>query len=456
MTNHSSNYNPWPREKKNGLRTKAFYSGFIVLFIIGVFILLIIKVDKQRIELDQQRQIATNNQTLFLVEKSKKLSNEDNRYEIIRFDNNTSTGSHEIVQEGLQNNSNYTPVHIDIEHKTFDTIIVDNDLVYYSTFSKDGNHIMSASGNTIKIWDIKSKSLIHTMYLEYPKEFYKTLIEQFQSDSVFSIELNNELNIEEVMFRTMTKGLFLETANEQNVFKALRLKDNSIVSIEERNDGTVMATSINETMRLWNINTSEMRGFVQGCEWRFRYDSYGVILDNLCNNRISLRKVFTGKDYPLGYKDQYTTLAFLHNGSINSISVRPAANQFVSASSDSTIIVWDKTSGQDLFRIKAHDGSVNSVNYSPNGKYIVSASDDSIVKVWSADDGVEVCSFVGHQGRVLYAEFSPDNRYIVSSSDDGTIRIWDFPPLQELIDQTRECFKDRPLTPEELRMYYLE
>ena len=54
------------------------------------------------------------------------------------------------------------------------------------------------------------------------------------------------------------------------------------------------------------------------------------------------------------------------------------------------------------------------------------------------------------------ATFSPDGKRIVSASDDNTIRIWDFTPLQDLIDQTRERFKDRPLTAEERRMYYLE
>lgn len=45
---------------------------------------------------------------------------------------------------------------------------------------------------------------------------------------------------------------------------------------------------------------------------------------------------------------------------------------------------------------------------------------------------------------------------IVSASYDNNVIIWDFPPLQELIDQTHERFKNRQLTLEERRMYYLE
>lgn len=61
-----------------------------------------------------------------------------------------------------------------------------------------------------------------------------------------------------------------------------------------------------------------------------------------------------------------------------------------------------------------------------------------------------------HRYSIESASFSPDGTKIVSASGDYTIRIWGFPPLQELIDKTRERFKDRELTPEERRKFYLE
>ena len=60
------------------------------------------------------------------------------------------------------------------------------------------------------------------------------------------------------------------------------------------------------------------------------------------------------------------------------------------------------------------------------------------------------------RNRINSVYFSSDDEKIIAAFDDGTIRIWDFPPLQDLIDQTRERFKDRPLTPEERHQYYLE
>ena len=106
--------------------------------------------------------------------------------------------------------------------------------------------------------------------------------------------------------------------------------------------------------------------------------------------------------------------------------------------------------------LKGHTSYVNSVSFSPDGKRIVSGSDDNTIRIWDATTGKELEILEGHTDWVNSVSFSPDGKRIVSGSDDKTIRIWDFPPLQELIDKTREQFKDYPLTPEERRKYYLE
>ncbi len=107
--------------------------------------------------------------------------------------------------------------------------------------------------------------------------------------------------------------------------------------------------------------------------------------------------------------------------------------------------------------LRGHTNVVRSASFSPNGKYVVSASNDKTVRIWDAKTGQQVGSpLEGHTDRVNSASFSPDGRYIVSASWDGTVKIWDFQPLQELIDSTHERFKNRPLTPEERKKYYLD
>ena len=77
---------------------------------------------------------------------------------------------------------------------------------------------------------------------------------------------------------------------------------------------------------------------------------------------------------------------------------------------------------------------------------IVSSSGDKTIIVWNANDSREVYSY-SLPSTCTDASFSPDGRTIAVACKDGNIYLIDFPPLQELIDQTRERFKNYPLTP---------
>ena len=105
------------------------------------------------------------------------------------------------------------------------------------------------------------------------------------------------------------------------------------------------------------------------------------------------------------------------------------------------------------------DYSVNTVDYSPDGNLLLITTDKNVL-ICEAKS-VNTLAKLTHMDDVLSATFSPDGRQIMVVEKgkalwNASIRIWDFPPLQDLIDQTRERFKNRPLTPEERRMYYLE
>ena len=67
---------------------------------------------------------------------------------------------------------------------------------------------------------------------------------------------------------------------------------------------------------------------------------------------------------------------------------------------------------------------VVSVCFSPDGKQIASGSWDTTVKIWNASSGELQSTLAGHTGSVTQLEFI-DADTVVSSSDDGTTRAWD-------------------------------
>ncbi len=133
-----------------------------------------------------------------------------------------------------------------------------------------------------------------------------------------------------------------------------------------------------------------------------------------------------------------------------------SGNILVTATNDFTLMICILSSFSMFRTMDGHTDTILSIDISPNEEYIATSSSDKTIKIWTVKTGRCVQQFTGHTGRVMKVSFSADGRRIVSTSDDNTIKIWDFPPLQELINQTIGQFQDNPLTYEEKIKYYLE
>jgi WD40 repeat protein len=74
---------------------------------------------------------------------------------------------------------------------------------------------------------------------------------------------------------------------------------------------------------------------------------------------------------------------------------------------DSTIKIWDASSGACLHTLEGHSGYVTSVAFSHDSTRLASASDDKTVKVWDASSGT--CLHTLDIGKVLFhLSFDPD------------------------------------------------
>jgi WD40 repeat protein len=64
-----------------------------------------------------------------------------------------------------------------------------------------------------------------------------------------------------------------------------------------------------------------------------------------------------------------------------------------------------------------------SVSWSPDGSKIASGSDDSTVRVWDSSTGAVLSTLEGHSGAMTSVSWSPDGSKIASGSDDKTVRV---------------------------------
>ncbi|ROL61088.1 choice-of-anchor D domain-containing protein, partial [Bacteroidetes/Chlorobi group bacterium ChocPot_Mid] len=140
------------------------------------------------------------------------------------------------------------------------------------------------------------------------------------------------------------------------------------------------------------------------------------------------------------------TMDLWHRKGVNTANFNEIGDMVVSASSDTTVKVWNSNNGFELHRLIGHTSSVRWANFSPDGNLIITASDDSTVKIWDISNPEEkfskdIFTLRKHKAEVKSANYSPDGKYIVTASWDGTAKIWDAKTGDFIRDLTRESYR---------------
>lgn len=124
-----------------------------------------------------------------------------------------------------------------------------------------------------------------------------------------------------------------------------------------------------------------------------------------------------------------------HNGWVTCIANLPSQKEgvkrIISGSRDKTLIIWEITNTGDVSdhglpvrSLVGHSHFVQDVAISSDGLYALSASWDTTLRLWDISTGETTRRFIGHTKDVLSVDFSASNTKIVSASRDKTIRLW--------------------------------
>lgn len=99
----------------------------------------------------------------------------------------------------------------------------------------------------------------------------------------------------------------------------------------------------------------------------------------------------------------------------------------VTGSSDSTITIWSKKTGEMIHTLNGHSGRVNSVAISKNANQILSGSADKSVRLWNALTGRAIRVVGRHDSEVTTVNFVCNDQYAVSGglkSQNENLRLW--------------------------------
>lgn len=123
-----------------------------------------------------------------------------------------------------------------------------------------------------------------------------------------------------------------------------------------------------------------------------------------------------------------------HRSGVNSLQYDTHLNRLYSAGRDSIIRIWSTKSPREPYvqSMEHHTDWVNDVVLCCGGKNLISASSDTTVKVWNAHKGFCMSTLRTHKDYVKALAYAKDKEQVASSGLDRQIFLWDVNTLTAL------------------------
>lgn len=123
-----------------------------------------------------------------------------------------------------------------------------------------------------------------------------------------------------------------------------------------------------------------------------------------------------------------------HRSGVNSLQYDPYLNRLYSAGRDSIIRIWNTKNIKDPYAqsMEHHTDWVNDIVLCCGGKNLISASSDTTVKVWNAYKGFCMSTLRTHKDYVKALAYAKDREHVASAGLDRAIFLWDVNTLTAL------------------------
>ena len=270
----------------------------------------------------------------------------------------------------------------------------------------DNKKVISASVaniNSIKVWNVETE--VEEFTLKGHGDLVRAIA--ITRDKVISGGNAGTINIWSLKDRQLHFYQYLEykttvyaivaNVDDSQIFAVC--SDNYLTGLNAKETSDDLPETI--TKRLFNLNF-----------WR------GIKINQQIYQRKSFRRAFYRK--LKSHTDQIVDIALTSDGT-----------QFISASLDKTLKVWDAKSPKQLLNLTGHNDSIHSVITSPDDKKLISASKDKTLKVWNLDS-VEKCIQSNNDISVNDVTITPDGKKVFICLKNNIVRYYDLENFQPI------------------------
>jgi WD40 repeat protein len=326
------------------------------------------------------------------------------------------------------------------------------------SFSCNDRTLVTASGSTIRIWDVASGSLTTTLVRDHrgisSAEFHPSishlLVAGYKRGRVYLWDVRNGARTDFKGVGTKGKLCWVRQREQKRIIigcedGGMEMWDvdrpqrtqifpspwshGSIRAVASSDDGSLVASgSLEGKLAVYSTHTGEVVHSHEHSNsiWSVAFSPTAPILAFTSEKAVFLWFYATNRIVTFtGHSNDITSVAFSPNGRF-----------IASASWDHTLHIWDIDATHPAPDDIHHSNEINRIHFSNDGQLIVSASADNTVKIWDTLTGTLCTTFKGHTCGIWHAIILLDNVHVVSIDRDETLVVWDWQKHEILLTDT--------------------
>ncbi|XP_064832564.1 WD repeat-containing protein 3 [Oncorhynchus masou masou] len=318
-------------------------------------------------------------------------------------------------------------------------------------FSSDNIAVLSASGDTVKVWNRSTLQVIRTMACDY------ALCSLFVPGDR-QIILGTKSG--KIQIFDLASGTLLETVDAHNgALWSLCL------SPDQRG---IVTGGADKTVKFWEFELIKDEDAAQKRLTVKHMRTLQLDEDVLCVKYSPDQRLLAVSLLDCTVKVFYTdTLKFFlslygHKLPVLCLDISHDSALIATGSADRNVKIWGLDFGDCHRSMFAHDDSVMFLQFVPKTHLFFTAGKDKKIKQWDADKFEHIQTLEGHHREVWCLAISPNGDHIVSSSHDKSLRLWERTREPIILEEEREMEReaefeegmakgDEPVVPGEIK-----